>query len=91
MREFGTFPVFAVNVTEVAPAGTVTVAGKVIRLLAEDTLIALPPAGAGLLSVMTQVLALYDRNEVGLHVNDARAADEGGAVTMRVALCEVPE
>jgi hypothetical protein len=38
MREFGTFPVFTVNVTEVAPAGTVTVAGTAIRLLPEGPL-----------------------------------------------------
>ena len=58
MREFGIFPVFAVNVTEVAPAGTVTVAGRAIRLLPDDTVIVLPPAGAALFSVMTQVLLL---------------------------------
>jgi threonine dehydratase len=58
MREFGTFPVFAVNVTEVAPAATVTVLGKAMRLLPEDTAIVLPPAGAALFSVITQLLLL---------------------------------
>jgi hypothetical protein len=46
------------KVTEVVPAGTVTVAGTEMRLLPEDTLIALPPGGAAFFSVITQVLVL---------------------------------
>jgi hypothetical protein len=49
--------VFTVKLTELAPAGTVTVAGTVIALLPEFTLMVTPPFGAGLVIVRVPVEA----------------------------------
>ena len=87
IREERILPDLAVNVTEVASAGTVTEAGTARRLLPDETVMTLPPAGAALFSVMTQLLVDSERMDVGLQTKDARAE---GPSRVRVAVLEIP-
>jgi len=61
--------VVAVNVAEVCPAGTVTVAGTVTRLLLLDRLTFAPPAGAAIFSETVPVLELPLTTLLGLNVS----------------------
>jgi hypothetical protein len=76
------------KVTDVAPAGTVTVAGTVsavVLLLASVTMN--PPAGAGALIVTVPVTAVPIRPDVGF----TDTAETAGGVMVTVAVFELPD
>ena len=83
----GIVPVVALNVPEVEPANTVTEVGVVKTALLFDTVTAVPPAGAALVSVTVQVPVAFGPRVVGLHANPERAT---GATRLMVTFCDAP-
>jgi hypothetical protein len=82
-------PAVALNVVEVALAGTVTEEagmGNRVLLLANPT--AAPPVGAALVNVTVHVVAAPEFRLVGLHASDDRVIAD--AVSVIVAVCDVP-
>src|SRR2546422_7657478 len=75
--------VVTVNVTLVAPAGTVTLAGTVAAVLSLDSVTCAPPAGAGPSSVAVPVELLPPVTVVGLSASEGRRT--GCGFTVRVA------
>src|SRR2546425_3469883 len=75
--------VVIVNVTLVAPAGTVTLAGTVAAVLSLDSVTCAPPAGAGPSSVAVPVELLPPVTVVGLTASEERRT--GCGFTVRVA------
>src|SRR2546429_8258602 len=71
--------VVTVNVTLVAPTGTVTLAGTVAAVLSLDSVTCAPPAGAGPSSVAVPVELPPPVTVVGLTASEERTA--GCAVT----------
>ena len=65
-----TFLVFTVNVTDVLPAGTVTVVGTIAEEWSEAIATTAPPTGAGPLIVIFPVEDLPPATVVGVRVND---------------------
>ena len=83
-------PAAAVNVVEVALAGTVTVeAGTGSRLLLLANPTAVPPFGAALVNVTVHVVAAPEFRVVGLHASDDNVIDADTASVI-VAVCEAP-
>ena len=81
-------PAVAVNVVEVAPAGTVTEAagtGSSVLLLDSDTTV--PPLGTALLSVTVQVVAAPELKLLGLQASEDSAT---GATRLTVAVWDTP-
>ena len=78
--------VFTVNVTDVAPAGTVTVAGTVAFAELEVSLTTSPPAGAAELRVTVPVELDPPVTAVGLSVSEVAI----GAFTVTVVVAVVP-
>ncbi len=77
--------VVAVNVAEVAPAGTVTVAGTwAAAVLLEVRVTRAPPTGAGLSSVTVPVEDTPPGTDAGFTLTAVRAGT--GAVTARLAV-----
>src|SRR3989441_4499599 len=74
--------VVTVNVTLVAPTGTVTLAGTVAAVLSLDSVTCAPPAGAGPSSVTVPVELLPPITVVGLSASEERPA---AGFTVRVA------
>src|SRR2546422_11540638 len=74
--------VVTVNVTLVAPTGTVTLAGTVAAVLSLDSVTCAPPAGAGPSSVTVPVELLPPVTVVGLSPSEERPA---AGFTVRVA------
>ena len=74
--------VLIVKVALVAPAGTVTVAGVVALALLDDTLMTVPPVGAGPPSVTVPVADRLPTNVVGETVSPVKPAE----LTVRVAV-----
>lgn len=70
------------NVAEVAPAGTVTEAGKVATVLLEESVTEVPPVGAGPLSVTVPTEDPPPRTVDGTKAT----ADAVAALTVRVAV-----
>src|SRR3989441_13331584 len=66
--------VVTVNVTLVAPTGTVTLAGTVAAVLSLDSVTCAPPAGAGPSSVAVPVELLPPVTVVGLSPSEERPA-----------------
>jgi hypothetical protein len=89
-----TVPAVAVKVVAVEPAGTVREAagtGNRAALLDNDT--TMPPAGAVLLRVTVQVVALPEYSVAGLHASELRVGGEVGledSSRLRVAVCGIP-
>src|SRR2546422_5437036 len=73
--------VVTVNVTLVAPTGTVTLAGTVAAVLSLDSVTCAPPAGAGPFSVTVPVEFPPPVTVVGFSASERRAA----GFTVRVA------
>jgi hypothetical protein len=66
-----TFPALAVNVAEVAAAGTVSEAGTGSAIVLLDASVTtLPPGGAGWLNVTVHVVAAPELMLVGAHASD---------------------
>jgi hypothetical protein len=80
-------PAVALNVVEVAPAGTVIEAGRVSAGLLVESPIVLPPVGAASLSVSVQVAAPPELMLLGLH---DRVETTAGSIKLRVTVCNVP-
>src|SRR3989442_11651563 len=74
--------VVTVNVTLVAPTGTVTLPGTVAAVLSLDSVTCAPPAGAGPSSVTVPVELLPPITVVGLSASEERPA---AGFTVRVA------
>jgi hypothetical protein len=68
-------PVVALKVAEAAPAATVTDAGTVRVALVLVRVTAAPPVGAGLVSVIVQVLAELGPRLVGLQASEETRTD----------------
>ena len=85
-------PAVAVNVVEVAFAGTVTEgAGTGSRLLLLANPTAIPPLGAAPLNATVQVVVAPEFRVVGLHASDDNVTDGvTGATSMIVAVCDDP-
>lgn len=64
-----TAPAVAVKVVEVVPAGTVTEVDTGNRVLLLDSKTSMPPAGAAVLTVTVQVVAVPEVTLVGLQVS----------------------
>jgi hypothetical protein len=64
-------PAVTPNVTEAEPAGTVTVAGAVNRVVSDEIDTTAPPAGAACDSVSVQAAFAFDGRAVGEHCNVA--------------------
>jgi len=79
--------VVTVNVTLVAPTGTVTLAGTVAAVLSLDSVTCAPPAGAGPSSVTVPVELLPPVTVVGLSASEERPA---AGFTVRVAVRVTP-
>src|SRR3989442_7610816 len=79
--------VVTVNVTLVAPAGTVTLAGTVAAVLMLDCVTCAPPAGAGPSSVAVPVELLPPVTVVGLSASEERRA---AGFTVSVAVRVTP-
>ena len=79
--------VVTVNVTLVAPTGTVTLAGTVAAVLSLDSVTCAPPAGAGPSSVAVPVELLPPVTVVGLSASEERPA---AGFTVRVAVRVTP-
>src|SRR2546425_5180756 len=79
--------VVTVNVTLVAPTGTVTLAGTVAAVLSLDSVTCAPPAGAGPSSVAVPVELLPPATVVGLSASEERPA---AGVPATVALPVTP-
>ena len=69
--------VFTVNVTEIFPAGTLTEVGGTAEVLLLESLTAMPPVGAGPLSVTVPVEEAPPVTAVGLRLSDT---SEGGLI-----------
>ena len=82
-----TAAVVALNVAELAAAGTVTEAGTVSVALLLDTVTIVPPVGAALLRVTVQVLEALGPRLLGLQ---ASAVTDTGATRLTLALAELP-
>jgi hypothetical protein len=81
-----TAPAVAVNVADVAPAGTVTVAGDgSAGGLFEARATVLPPAGATWVKVMVHVVTAPERSAVGLQASED-AEGLGETVTVAAVL-----
>src|SRR3989441_5107387 len=72
--------VVTVNVTLVAPTGTVTLAGTVAAVLSLDSVTCAPPAGAGPSSVAVPVELLPPVTVVGFTPSEGRGAGCGVTV-----------
>jgi hypothetical protein len=84
------FPAVAVNVVEVAFAGTVTVAagtGSMLLLLARPT--AVPPFGAALFNVIVQLVTAPEFRLAGLHASEDSVSG-WDATRLMVAVREAP-
>src|SRR3989454_9254438 len=79
--------VVTVNVTLVAPTGTVTLAGTVAAVLSLDSVTCAPPAGAGPSSVAVPVELLPPVTVVGFTPSEERRT---ARFTMRVAVRVTP-
>ena len=85
------FPAVAVNVAEMAFAGTVTERagiGSRLLLLASPTTV--PPFGAALLNVTAHVVDVPALKLVGLHASEESVREAGGATKLIVADRETP-
>ena len=77
--------------TDVAPAGTVTEAGKVkVHHSLLESAITAPPAGAAEVRVTVPVELAPKMIVAGLKVNAASAAGAFGGLTVRVAVLATP-
>jgi len=79
-----TATVFTVNVIEVAPTGTVTLAGTVAQLMLDESVTTVPPVGAGPLMVTVPVDEVPPWTEVGftLTLTNAGGVIASGAVSV---------
>ena len=84
VRGLPTTTVFTVNVVEVEPAGTTTVAGTVADELDEEIPTVSPPAGAALLIVRVAVEETPPITVVGFRASETSV----GAWTVRFALAD---
>jgi hypothetical protein len=80
-------PAVAMNVVEVALAGTVTEEGTGSRLLLLANPTAVPPFCAAFVSVTVHVVAAPEFRVVGVHASDDATT---GATSMIVAVCDDP-
>jgi hypothetical protein len=85
--ELLTVPAVAVNVVELALAGTVTDAGMVSKALLSESVTTDPPAGAAWFRVTVQVVEPPEFTLVGLH---ARLETSTGATRFTVAVLTPP-
>ncbi len=76
-----TVTVFTVKVTDVAPAGIVTVAGRVALVESDANVMVSPPVGAGPVRVTVPVDEVPPVTDVGLSVTESSV----GALMMIVA------
>jgi hypothetical protein len=84
-------PAVAVNVVEVAPAGTVTEpawTGSSALLLAGET--SVPPLGAALLSVTVHVVAAPELKLFGLQASEDNTTGPIGAARLTVVVWDTP-
>ena len=79
--------VVALKVAEVAAAATVTDAGTVRVVLVFDRVTLAPPAGAGWVRAMVQVLEEFGPRLVGLHASEDTRT---GATRLTLVLAELP-
>jgi hypothetical protein len=77
----GTAAVVAVNVAELAPAGTTTDAGTVTAALSRKRATTAPPAGAGPFKVMVPIDEFVPTRDPGESVN----WETTGGLTVRLA------
>lgn len=82
-------PAFAWNVAEVDPAAIVTEGAAVSSVLLLERVTVAPPEGAVPLRVTVQVLVAPDVRLTGLQPKVASAT--GGAVNIKLAVCDPPE
>ena len=83
-----TLPAVAVNVVEVALAGTITEEGTGSRLLLLANPTDAPPVGAAWLNITVHVVAAPEFRLAGLHTSDDSIIVD--AVSMIVAVCDGP-
>ena len=83
-------PAKAVNVMELAPAGTTTEAGAESAALEEPITTVLPPAGARPFRIRLQMLAAPEPRLAGQQAREETCTGEAGAVRVRVVLWDTP-